>query len=135
MLRCLAPITVDSTLVHPFLINPILIRRLRSFAMLNIWLWVFIALMLALCPIIYNLFFHPLRHFPGPRLAAATTWWKAYKEVYRQETLAQVLFELHEKHGEDVSLVLVMYSNVFTGDIVRIGPNEVCCPRTVECPV
>ncbi|WEW61946.1 hypothetical protein PRK78_007446 [Emydomyces testavorans] len=41
-------------------------------------------------------------------MAAATKWWRAYKEVYQQETLAQLLFDLHRKYGE----------------IVRIGPNE-----------
>ncbi len=51
-------------------------------------------------PIIYNVFFHPLRHFPGPRMAGATTWWKAYKEVFQQETLAKLLFGYHEKHGK-----------------------------------
>ncbi|KZF24030.1 cytochrome P450 [Xylona heveae TC161] len=75
---------------------------------MEIWIWLLVALSIALCPIIYNVFFHPLRRFPGPRMAGATSWWKAYKEVFQQETLAQLLFDLHRKHG----------------DIVRIGPNE-----------
>ncbi|CAI7604649.1 unnamed protein product [Penicillium manginii] len=41
-------------------------------------------------------------------MAGATSSWKAYKEVIKQETLAQELFDLHAKYGE----------------IVRIGPNE-----------
>ncbi|KAE8354717.1 cytochrome P450 [Aspergillus coremiiformis] len=76
--------------------------------MMSVWTLLLTALLLILCRIIYNLFFHPLHRFPGPRMAAATTWWRAYKEVYKQETLAQVLFGLHEQYGH----------------IVRIGPNE-----------
>lgn len=59
-----------------------------------------IATCLGACQIVYNVFFHPLRKFPGPLLAGATPLWKAYKEVLKQETLAKVLFELHEQHGK-----------------------------------
>ncbi|CAI7647033.1 unnamed protein product [Penicillium pancosmium] len=66
------------------------------------------AAFLGLWRIVYNVFFHPLRKFPGPWMAGATSGWKAYKEVIKQETLALELFDLHAKYGE----------------IVRIGPNE-----------
>ena len=36
--------------------------------------------------LVYNLFFHPLRTFPGPTAAKATTWWKTYIEVFTQES-------------------------------------------------
>ncbi|GAB7357362.1 hypothetical protein MBLNU459_g8308t1 [Dothideomycetes sp. NU459] len=76
----------------------------------NLVFWlVVVSTLLGLCKALYNIFFHPLRKFPGPLLAGATSGWKAYKEVIKQETLAQELFALHEKYGE----------------IVRIGPNEV----------
>jgi len=77
--------------------------------MIPIWLWIVIPILFAVGRVVYNLFFHPLRKFPGPVMAGATSWWKAYKEVVKQETLAQLLFDLHAKYG----------------DIVRIGPNEV----------
>lgn len=54
----------------------------------------------SLCHIVYNAFFHPLRKFPGPWMAGATSGWKAYKEVIKQETLAQELFDLHARYGE-----------------------------------
>lgn len=53
--------------------------------------------------ICYNLFFHPLRKFPGPVLAGATSGWKAYKEVIKQETIAQELFDLHKRYGKVMS--------------------------------
>jgi len=59
--------------------------------------------------IVYNVFLHPLRLFPGPKVAQATTWWKTYVEVVKQQSMVDVLFELHKKFG----------------DVVRVGPNEV----------
>ena len=50
--------------------------------------------------VVYNVFFHPLRKFPGPWLAGATSGWRAYREVIKQETLARELFALHEKYGK-----------------------------------
>ncbi|KUJ14947.1 cytochrome P450 [Mollisia scopiformis] len=57
---------------------------------------------------VYNVFLHPLSRFPGPRAAAATSWWKTYVEVVRQESMVHVLVGLHKVYG----------------DIVRVGPNE-----------
>ncbi|KAH7383046.1 putative P450 monooxygenase [Cadophora sp. MPI-SDFR-AT-0126] len=57
---------------------------------------------------VYNVFFHPLRAFPGPTAAKATTWWKTYIEVVTQESMVDVLIRLHKQFGE----------------IVRVGPNE-----------
>ncbi|CAI7647637.1 unnamed protein product [Penicillium crustosum] len=57
---------------------------------------------------VYNVLFHPLRNFPGPWMAGATSSWKAYKEVIKQESAVHELFHLHKKYG----------------DIVRVAPNE-----------
>ncbi|KAI1329906.1 cytochrome P450 [Xylariaceae sp. FL0255] len=50
--------------------------------------------------IVYNLYFHPLSKYPGPRLAASTNLWWAYKRYANT-------------HGDGL------------GDVVRIAPNEV----------
>lgn len=64
-------------------------------------LWFFtILVLLVLCQMFYNVFLHPLRNFPGPLLAGATSAWKAYKEVIKQETIARDLFALHQKYGK-----------------------------------
>ena len=56
--------------------------------------------------VIYNLYFHPLRKFPGPWLAAATPYYFMWKIILGQKhTSAQ---RLHEKYGE----------------VVRVKPNE-----------
>jgi hypothetical protein len=55
---------------------------------------------------IYNVYFHPLRHFPGPKLMAATQMVNAYYIL--RGINCNHLFDLHEKYG----------------NVVRIGPNE-----------
>jgi hypothetical protein len=49
--------------------------------------------------LVYNVFLHPLRAFPGPFPAGASTWWKTYIEVFKQESMTDVLYRLHETYG------------------------------------
>ncbi|PYI01926.1 benzoate 4-monooxygenase cytochrome P450 [Aspergillus sclerotiicarbonarius CBS 121057] len=55
---------------------------------------------------IYRVFFHPLRHFPGPVGARITKLWHVWK--VRDSRNYRVLEELHAQYG----------------DFVRTGPNE-----------
>ena len=77
----------------------------------------------------YNLYFHPLAKFPGPRLAAASSWWEVYVELVRGQPWSLRLVELHEVYGmlfEGLIPRIADIDEVYSGDIVRIGPNEVC---------
>ena len=56
--------------------------------------------------LVYRVFFHPLRAFPGPVAAKATTWWKKYIEVVKQESMTDVLFELHKEYGTCTSMII-----------------------------
>ncbi|KAK1715451.1 cytochrome P450 monooxygenase, partial [Colletotrichum acutatum] len=56
--------------------------------------------------VIYNLFFHPLRHYPGPKLWAATPLPAAINIL--RGTPHLTILELHKRYG----------------DVVRVGPNE-----------
>ena len=49
--------------------------------------------------VIYNVFFHPLSRFPGPRGAACTRWWLAYMELVRGVSLSTLRVELHQQYG------------------------------------
>ncbi|KAA8909835.1 cytochrome P450 [Sphaerosporella brunnea] len=60
--------------------------------------------------VVYRLYFHPLSRIPGPKLAAATTLYVAYYDVYKNGTfLRDALPALHKKYGP----------------VVRISPTEV----------
>ena len=56
-----------------------------------------------------KLLFHPLRSFPGPKLAALTKGYAGYFDVYR--------------HGGWLAHVMTLRKQY--GDVVRIAPNEV----------
>ncbi|KAI9459897.1 putative P450 monooxygenase [Lactarius psammicola] len=58
--------------------------------------------------IVYNLYFHPLSHFPGPRLAACSRLWLAYRELIKGDSLGDLREQLHRQYGE----------------IIRWAPNE-----------
>ncbi|GMF80618.1 unnamed protein product [Aspergillus oryzae] len=54
----------------------------------------------------YNVFFHPLSNYPGPRLAAATRLWYAWHCA--KGSLPFAIHELHLRYG----------------DVVRVAPDE-----------
>ncbi|KAK8851079.1 cytochrome P450 [Apiospora arundinis] len=55
---------------------------------------------------IYNLFFHPLAKYPGPRFAAVSQLW--YARVYTGGKWPFIIERAHRKYG----------------DVIRIAPNE-----------
>jgi cytochrome P450 family 628 len=58
--------------------------------------------------IIYRVYFHPLRHFPGPPLAKYSQWYHFYKvKIERDCDNFRYLDRMHAKYGE----------------YVRVGPN------------
>ncbi|KAL3441784.1 cytochrome P450 [Aspergillus insuetus] len=58
---------------------------------------------------IYRLYFHPLSHIPGPKLAAATHLYEFYYDVWHS---GRYLFEIEKMHQQ-------------YGPIVRITPREI----------
>lgn len=57
---------------------------------------------------VYRLYFHPLAHIPGPKLAAITHKWMAYHDLVHFGKLIFKIEELHKQYGP----------------VVRIGPDE-----------
>ncbi|KAI0174917.1 averantin oxidoreductase [Pestalotiopsis sp. NC0098] len=55
---------------------------------------------------IYNIYFHPLSKYPGPYIAAATSWWAAAS--YLRGTTPEDLLQLHNRYGP----------------VARTSPNE-----------
>ncbi|KAL4804321.1 cytochrome P450 [Aspergillus unguis] len=65
-----------------------------------------IAVLKILVQAIYNLYFHPLAKYPGPKLAAVSEIW--FARTWTGGRTAQVIQQAHEKYG----------------DVVRIAPND-----------
>ncbi|KAK3658695.1 hypothetical protein LTR56_001566 [Elasticomyces elasticus] len=64
---------------------------------------------------LYNITFHPLAKFPGPKLAAATGLYEIYYEIFLGGKFSDRIFELHQRYGP----------------IIRVTPYEVgqCVPE------
>ncbi|KAK8016874.1 Cytochrome P450 monooxygenase BOA3 [Apiospora rasikravindrae] len=65
---------------------------------------------------IYNLYFHPLAKYPGPRFAAVSQLW--YASVYTGGNWPFIIEQAHRKYG----------------DVIRIAPNELsfCTPQAFK---
>ena len=50
--------------------------------------------------VLSRLVFHPLRKFPGPKIAALMSWYVAYWETIRDGMLVKELERLHRLYGE-----------------------------------
>ncbi|PYI02485.1 cytochrome P450 [Aspergillus sclerotiicarbonarius CBS 121057] len=59
--------------------------------------------------VVYNVFFHPLRHFPGPWWAACSHWHELYFDVIQGGMFMWEIERMHQKYGP----------------IVRINPREI----------
>lgn len=58
----------------------------------------------------YNYYRHPLASFPGPRVAALTSLYKAYIDCVAKGSLVHILERLHVIYGEPV---LQLAINIF----------------------
>ena len=48
---------------------------------------------------LYRLYAHPLAKFPGPRLAAASSWYEAYYEIVLKGQYSRQISKLHDQYG------------------------------------
>ena len=80
----------------------------------------------------YNLFLHPLKHIPGPKLAGATFLYQTYFSFSGGKSRYYIkVAELHKQYGKYSSKVsrnrleFPVHMLINPGPVVRITPNEV----------
>lgn len=56
--------------------------------------------------IVYSVYFGSLSKFPGPKMAAATQWYRTYIELVQNISMSTKLKELHEKYGRRSPIIL-----------------------------
>ncbi|OAQ69781.1 calcineurin-dependent [Pochonia chlamydosporia 170] len=56
------------------------------------------------CLVFYRLFLHPLRDVPGPKVAAATSWYEFYQDVVLDGHYIKDYPRLHEQYGPIVRM-------------------------------
>ena len=49
--------------------------------------------------VIYRLFFSPIAKFPGPKLAAVSSWYELYYDVVHKGKYLFKIEEMHDKYG------------------------------------
>jgi hypothetical protein len=56
--------------------------------------------------VVYRLYFHPLRHFPGSKICAATLWHDFYYDCVKRGTLIWQIEKLHKEYGKFMTSLL-----------------------------
>jgi hypothetical protein len=49
---------------------------------------------------VYNIYFSPLAHIPGPKLPIATSWYECYHDVLKRGLYYRKVAEFHQIYGE-----------------------------------
>ena len=49
--------------------------------------------------VVYRIYLHPLARYPGPKLAAATSWYATYYEVWKDGEFVEHIEDLHRRYG------------------------------------
>jgi hypothetical protein len=85
------------------------------------WITAVGLLIYALARLIYNIFFHPLSRFPGPRGAACTKWWLAYMVFVRGVSLSTLRKELHQRYGKRSFCHVAVLTDLDVGQVTSYG--------------
>lgn len=59
-----------------------------------------VAILFVVAESIRRLYFHPISHIPGPRLAALTWWYEFYYDVVLPGKYIFKIQELHREYGK-----------------------------------
>lgn len=65
-----------------------------------VWFVLSVAVAGILVGVVYRILFHPLARFPGPKLAAVTTWYEGYYDIVHQGRYIWQVEKMHARYGE-----------------------------------
>lgn len=82
-----------------------------------------------ICKCLYNLYFHPLSKFPGPKLAAIGFLYEFYYDVIKDGTYLWEIEKMHRRYGKEPNIhhpdMFEARTDSFPkGPIVRVTPRE-----------
>ena len=60
---------------------------------------IFLAVIAVVWRIVFRLFFHRLSSFPGPRLAAVSSYYRTYYEILKGGAMLDQINHLHSTYG------------------------------------
>ena len=96
-----------------------------SFSALSIVAFVWFSWVLYTC--VYRLWFHPLARFPGPKLAALTTWYEGYYDCLQYKgRFTFKLGDLHEKYGTTFHILEMVADSNMAADSCSARPKALC---------
>jgi hypothetical protein len=49
--------------------------------------------------VVYRLYLHPLAKFPGPKIAAVTSFYEGYYEIVKNGQYSRHISKLHDQYG------------------------------------
>ena len=77
---------------------------------------------LAIC--VYNVFFHPLRNVPGPRLARFSKAWSRYGNLKGQKS--HRIHAAHRTYGKSIAMspTQLLTDSMLVCSTIRVAPNE-----------
>lgn len=77
-----------------------LVQKLKSTPSGMLVIYAFISWLVYLFSLaLYRLYFSPIAHFPGPKLAALSKWYEIYFEVVKRGQFTFQIQKLHQKYG------------------------------------
>lgn len=102
---------------------PSILRTYIAWAAALLCLW-------SLSKAVYNVYFHPLSRFPGPKLAVASLWWQTYLDLWKKDSLSLKLVELHATYGN--LLVLLNISCIPRSCGIQVTSSGLALTRCVR---
>ncbi|KAF3402712.1 Trichodiene oxygenase [Talaromyces pinophilus] len=80
---------------------------------------------------IYNIWFHPLAKFPGPKIAVIGPWYEAYYDIIKDGRYLWQIEKMHEKYGPIVRVNahelhikdVTYYSEVYSGSTRKVNKD------------